>query len=197
MLHVLLSRAVSQKSRQSFHLSRAVGVWSRLIGLAASRHTRLSQLDQREQSRTPSLPGRMMYLSIMGKSGRSKILAWGHDTLATPCGGSLVFWVRTWCIGRLVAVIISGLKITLCRVIPQQCWWRPRIVGGSLQVATKLRSGGNSHLAVNLSRQAQIFAEGVTRVSHKKQSSFMWPTHLNLAVTTYKEAKYQKDFYLK
>ena len=37
----------------------------------------------------------------------------------------------------------------------------------------------------------------VSRVSQKKQSSFLWPTHLNLAVSIYKEAKYQNsDFYL-
>ena len=36
------------------------------------------------------------------------------------------------------------------------------------------------------------------RVSHKKQSSFLWPTHLNLAVSECKEIIHQKsEFYLK
>ena len=36
------------------------------------------------------------------------------------------------------------------------------------------------------------------RMFLKEQTSFLWPGHLNLAVSVYKEAKYQKsDFYLK
>ena len=36
------------------------------------------------------------------------------------------------------------------------------------------------------------------RVFLKKQSSFLWPTHLNLAVSVYKETIHQKsEFYLK
>ena len=38
----------------------------------------------------------------------------------------------------------------------------------------------------------------VGRVPLKKQGSFLWPTHLNLAVSVYKKTMYQKsDFYLK
>ena len=52
--------------------------------------------------------------------------------------------------------------------------------------------------ALNVGFQHQVMIIMISRVSHKKQSSFLWPGHLNLAVSVYKEAKYQNsDFYLK
>ena len=39
-----------------------------------------------------------------------------------------------------------------------------------MQVATKFRSGGNSQLAMSLSRQAQIFAEGAARCPTKSKN---------------------------
>ena len=56
-------------------------------------------------------------------------------------------------------------------------------------------SGFGGNFVANLARQGHLWGEKVPfiRVSLKKQTSFLWPGHSNLAVSVCKEAKHQKS----